>query len=520
MTSITKFETGHENLIHGIAYNYYGKRLVTCSSDQRLKVWDFIERQNSAIWESNDAWKAHDASIMKALWAPAEYGQIIASCSFDRTVKIWEEQPVEPKNSQRRWSEQFQLVESKGAVLDIASLQIQGALRLATCSADGIIRIYEAIEPTNLSQWSQMEEFSIEANKDNATSTAMTSSNSSLLSQQQQQQQLQDQSLHMEALLEQQQQQHLRQLHQQQQQLLNVSLSPSSQDDHRQQQRNNDQDNNPSNSSTLSARRQATLHLGTSPPALPPPPPSSSSSLAFQQHAPLRTPSSSSSGNSNTMDHYQLPFGTHPATPGLPPPAGYSTTNTLTMSSIDQYQSQQEAHHHRPIDLESGYCIDWCPNRSSTALMVVGLGKEHGAKIFKHDGHNRWYPGENLPGHSSQVNDVSWAPSMGRTYQLIATACKDHYVRIFKLTDTVTTPSATRANMLNKQMTKPSRSFHIELIAEFNHHHAEVWRVEWNIMGTVLSSTGSDGTVRLWRAGYDGEWRKMAVINTSSSNQQ
>ena len=28
---------------------------------------------------------------------------------------------------------------------------------------------------------------------------------------------------------------------------------------------------------------------------------------------------------------------------------------------------------------------------------------------------------------------------------------------------------------------------------------AEVWRVEWNITGTVLASSGDDGYVRLWR---------------------
>lgn len=36
---------------------------------------------------------------------------------------------------------------------------------------------------------------------------------------------------------------------------------------------------------------------------------------------------------------------------------------------------------HRPIDADSGYCIDWCPNRSSVAMMVVGLGKEKGARV-------------------------------------------------------------------------------------------------------------------------------------------
>lgn len=93
-SSLTKFDTGHEDLIHDISYDFYGKRLVTCSSDQRIKVWEFIERPDASVWELNDAWKAHDASILKAIWARPEYGQVIASCSFDRQVKIWEEQTV------------------------------------------------------------------------------------------------------------------------------------------------------------------------------------------------------------------------------------------------------------------------------------------------------------------------------------------------------------------------------------------------------------------------------------------
>jgi len=27
----------------------------------------------------------------------------------------------------------------------------------------------------------------------------------------------------------------------------------------------------------------------------------------------------------------------------------------------------------------------------------------------------------------------------------------------------------------------------------------QVWRVQWNITGTILASTGDDGRVRLWK---------------------
>ncbi|ORX61842.1 WD40 repeat-like protein [Hesseltinella vesiculosa] len=535
MTSLTRFDTGHEDLIHGVAYDYYGKRLVTCSSDQRLKVWDFTETQDAALWELNDAWKGHDASIMKAVWAPAEYGQIIASCSFDKSVKIWEEQPVEPKGSQRRWAERYRLVESKGAVLDIAFSPAQGALRLATCSADGVIRIYEAMEPTNLSQWSQMEEFNMD--KDGAP-VSMASPNvnqmvptSSLLSQQQQLQQQQQEY----------QQQLLQQIHQQQQGA-NAQTTASKQPQlpsqpswPRPTASSDPQDSTPANVTSMAtpasaylsgfhgqdgqgggsvtttmdeAAQQARLHLGNLNNS------SSSSNLASvaAANAAARTPGSSSSGSSSYTD----------TTPGMILPNG-----TFNMTSLDPSSASVEAlyqQHHQlqqqhlqqtsplpqPMDTECAYCLDWCPNRTSTPMMVVGTGKIYGAKIFKHDGNNRWYPGEELLGHTDQVNDVSWAPSMGRSYQLIATACRDHYVRIYRLTD-ITAPVRT-PGMVPKQ--KAGRSFKMTLVAAFKQHEAEVWRVEWNITGTILSSSGADRTVRLWRAGFDGEWRQIAVIHT------
>jgi nucleoporin SEH1 len=136
-------------------------------------------------------------------------------------------------------------------------------------------------------------------------------------------------------------------------------------------------------------------------------------------------------------------------------------------------------------------------------------------QIFKHDGHSKWYPAEYLPGHSQEVHDVSWAPSMGRSHQLIATASKDHYVRIFKLTEMTRLNSSKLVVSPAGTPTQYNRPIHIELIAAFKDHHAEVWRVEWNITGTILSSSGDDGKLRLWKAGYDNQWRQMAAITAN-----
>ena len=34
-------------------------------------------------------------------------------------------------------------------------------------------------------------------------------------------------------------------------------------------------------------------------------------------------------------------------------------------------------------------------------------------------------------------------------------------------------------------------------------HGRDVWRVEWNITGTVLASSGDDNCVRMWKLKFD-----------------
>jgi hypothetical protein len=76
-----------------------------------------------------------------------------------------------------------------------------------------------------------------------------------------------------------------------------------------------------------------------------------------------------------------------------------------------------------------------------------------------------------------------------RTYQLIATACKDHFVRIFKLTDTVKMTAGSRVNMLNKQPAKPSGAYHVEMVAEFGQHQSEVKRRRRKRGGLVIHAS-------------------------------
>ncbi|XP_015927081.1 nucleoporin SEH1 [Parasteatoda tepidariorum] len=147
-------QADHKDLIHDVAYDYYGERLATCSSDQTVKIWD---KGEDKLWHCTSSWKTHSGSVWKVTWAHPEFGQIIATCSFDRTVAVWEELGPEGsvgEKSQSQWVKKISLVDSRTPVTDVKFAPKHLGLQLATCSADGVVRVYEAPDIMNLSQWS------------------------------------------------------------------------------------------------------------------------------------------------------------------------------------------------------------------------------------------------------------------------------------------------------------------------------------------------------------------------------
>ncbi|KAF3986124.1 hypothetical protein FT663_05017 [Candidozyma haemuli var. vulneris] len=366
------FQTGHEELVHDIKYDYYGKHVATASSDQHIKVFDLDSA--SSAWVLNDSWKAHDSSVVKLSWAHPEFSgqRLLASCSYDRTVKIWQESSNELHGSGRRWVKLATLAsESFGPIYDVVFAPSHLGLKLACVGSDGITHIYESLEPSDLSIWCLTSEIPV----------------------------------------------------------LNSSL----------------------------------------------PAKSLQSSFCIEWC-----------------------------------PAKFSKVEMLCIIALDQgfiYGTGMETQHTNVNNERAGDGLN-ISNKQAFDSQVLHDNNEktevEGAYSAKHSSAGdstdtaKYVRLCSLPEHNGLIRSVSWAPSMGRSYHLIATGCKDGFIRIFK---------ATEAN---------DNGLKIELTAKLDDHKQEVWRVAWNSTGTILSSAGDDGKVRLWKQNYMNEWQCMSEINSSN----
>lgn len=140
----------------------------------------------------------------------------------------------------------------------------------------------------------------------------------------------------------------------------------------------------------------------------------------------------------------------------------------------------------------AGNALAWNPSRFGAASMVTG-GNGTEPLIYEYSNEaRRWVCVERLVGHEDSIHDVAWAPNMGRRFELVASGSKDGTIRLFRL---------------------DQGSFASSCIASFDHHASQVWRVKWNITGTILASSGDDGLVRLWKRDFMDEWRLLSELS-------
>jgi nucleoporin SEH1 len=122
-------------------------------------------------------------------------------------------------------------------------------------------------------------------------------------------------------------------------------------------------------------------------------------------------------------------------------------------------------------------------------------GNEPKVFVFEFSDNRKWTKTETI-NVTEPVHDIAFAPNVGRSYHMLAVASKD--VSIFNI----------------KPVTESSGTQRFEVVkaAQFNDNYCTVWRVQFNITGTILVSSGDDGYVRIWRMNYQKGIKLLKII--------
>ncbi|KAL0015971.1 hypothetical protein SO802_003040 [Lithocarpus litseifolius] len=153
--------------------------------------------------------------------------------------------------------------------------------------------------------------------------------------------------------------------------------------------------------------------------------------------------------------------------------------------------------------------ISWNPHRgeSQDSSFVLGFNSDtpqlNSSKVWEFDqAHQRWLPVAELalPGDKGdQVHAVTWAPNIGRPYEVIAVATLKG-IAIWHLG-------------LDPDL---DGRLSVEKVALLSGHEGEVWQMEWDMSGMTLATTGNDGMVRLWQSNLNGVWHEQAALEPTS----
>lgn len=130
-----KIETGHQDVVHDVTMDYYGKRLATASSDTTIKIFGVSGSSQQLLATLN----GHTGPVWQVAWAHPKFGSMLASCSYDGRVILWKE-----GNNPNEWVQAHIFNEHKSSVNSIAWAPHDLGLWLACGSSDGNISIFSA----------------------------------------------------------------------------------------------------------------------------------------------------------------------------------------------------------------------------------------------------------------------------------------------------------------------------------------------------------------------------------------
>ncbi|KAI7282295.1 WD40 repeat-like protein, partial [Hortaea werneckii] len=208
-----------------------------------------------------------------------------------------------------------------------------------------------------------------------------------------------------------------------------------------------------------------------------------------------------------------------------------------------------------PRTEETGFRLSWHKEKlPAPSAVLAGLDRKSlslavavgdSVKVFRTDKDRKFYVAATLEGAKGLVRDVSWANGSMRGFDLIATADKDGFLRVYEI-HTPTFParptptgSPKPEKDLRAMQSPPLRvarsgigaglaggargrrdenadspgAFKQEskLVAELAMNAP--WRVQWSPTADLLTATGDEGALRIWKKAVDGRWLEAAEVD-------
>lgn len=133
---LQNIETQHSDMIHDSQFDYYAKKLATCSSDRTIKVFDVTD----GVHHNSATLTGHEGPVWQVAWAHPKFGVLLASCSYDGSVFIHREAP------QNTWTKIHHHQFHKASVNSISWAPHEYGLMLACASSDGSVSILEYVK--------------------------------------------------------------------------------------------------------------------------------------------------------------------------------------------------------------------------------------------------------------------------------------------------------------------------------------------------------------------------------------
>jgi nucleoporin SEH1 len=193
-------------------------------------------------------------------------------------------------------------------------------------------------------------------------------------------------------------------------------------------------------------------------------------------------------------------------------------------------------------------CLAWCSSPFDVPMMVVGGARGEVVVGALGSSSRKWARRAALRRHEgARVNDVAWAPSVGRAHHLVAsggggTLC------LWRVQQEESEGAAAAAAEEEEEgagsdvdgdgsgggaAAEPSNDARASVVrldgstaaaARGGTRHlatfqdgSVVWRCDFNVLGTVLASVGEDGVLRMRRADLAGRWAVVASLETPES---